>query len=351
MALRNNYPRFRRRGEADPDFKCETGDDDFGNVFLTRFKAECLHFRNFDFRMSVSEYCVNSGTLHAVRNRRYIREDGSIVTIGGEGSDLLETTAQIVGRHGGVACHGRRTPLVEARQESVLDAAHALESSQCNKVAIIFAAHQPQKTNEGQGMCLEEKDLVSRTNWIEVFLHVQKEENGGTHVGPSALGEKYVKPGAEECLVVQNLTVLRGAGEGRGAPGPFLARPREVAVVVGFLPKASPELAGGDSTLRDALYAEKADRVQYKTQVESALRLVSLLDCDGLVVGCAEGIVGSEVYGHPLTEVAEVWRDALLPKMAQFRRVVFALGEQTPKNRRDTTIALAEALNAKHLHS
>jgi hypothetical protein len=279
-----------------------------------------------------------------------MREDGSVVTIGGEGSDLLETTAQIVGRHGGVACHGRRTPIVEVRQESVLDAAHALESSQCNKVAIIFAAHQPQKTSEGQGMCLEEKDLVSRTNWIEVFIHVQKEGSGGTQVGPSGLGEKYVKSGTEECLLVQNLVVLRGAGAGRGAPGPFLARPREVAVVVGFLPKTSPELAGGDSTLRDAQYAEKADRVQYRTQVESALRLVSLLDCDGLVVGCGEGIVGSEVYGHPLNEVSEVWRDALLPKMAQFRKVVFALGEETPQNRRDTTKALAEALRAKHLH-
>lgn len=350
MALRNNYPRFRRRGEADPDFNCDTGDDDFGNVFLTRFKAECVHFRNFDFRMSVSEYCVNSGTLHAVRNRCYRREDGSVVTIGGEGSNLLETTAQIVGRHGGVACHGRRTPIVEVRQESVLDAAHALESSQCNKVAIIFAAHQPQKTREGQGMCLEEKDLVSRTNWIEVFMHIQK-DNGGTHVGPSALGEKYVKAGAEECLLVQNLQVLRGAGEGRGAPGPFLARPREVGVIVGFLPKSSPDLAGGASTLRNAEYADTADRVQYRAQVESALRLASLLDCDGLVVGCGEGIVGSEVYGHPLSEVSEVWRDALMPKMNQFRRVVFALGEETQQNRRDTTRALAEALNGKQLHA
>jgi len=350
MALRNNYPRFRRRGEGDPDFHCDTGDDDFKNVFLTRFKAECLHFRNFDFRMSVAEHCVNSGTLHAVHSRRYTRDDGSIVSIGGEGSDLLEMSAQIVGRHGGVACHGTRVPVVETRQESVVDAAHALEASSCNKVAILFAAHQPDKTHEGQGMCSEERDLVSRTNWIEVFLHVQKVESGKTQVGPSALGEKYVKAGAEECLLVQNLHVLRGAGQGRGAPGPFLPAPYEVAVVVGFLPKPSPDLAGGESTLRNAKYANKSDRVQYRAQVEAALRLVSLLDCDGLVVGCGEGIVGSEVYGHPLNEVSEVWRDALLPKMAQFRRVTFALGEETPQNRRDTTRALAEALQAKHLH-
>lgn len=89
-------------------------------------------------------------------------------------------------------------------------------------------------------------------------------------------------------------------------------------------------------------YADRADRVQLRAQVEAVLRACCLLDCDGLVIGCAEGICGSELFGHPMVEVAEVWRDALGPKEAQFRRVAFALGKDNPLNQKVTSGLLKE---------
>merc|ERR1712118_389640 len=85
----------------------------------------------------------------------------------------------------------------------------------------------------------------------------------------------------------------------------------------------------------------------YRTQVESALRVCCLLDCDGLVVGCAEGLCGSEIVGHPIAEVTEVWGEALGPVADHFRRVAFALGKETPLTRRCTACLLEEKLNAR----
>jgi hypothetical protein len=79
--------------------------------------------------------------------------------------------------------------------------------------------------------------------------------------------------------------------------------------------------------------------------VESAVKLCCLLDCDGLAVGCSEGICGSEIFHHPLAEVTEVWRDVLSYTGAQFRVVSFALGKDTPLNRNCTTGFLTEAFS------
>lgn len=59
---------------------------------------------------------------------------------------------------------------------------------------------------------------------------------------------------------------------------------------------------------------------------------------DGLVVGCAEGICGSELFGHPMAEVVQVWRDELDRAGSNFRAVVFALGNGHKSSKRHQTV-------------
>jgi len=113
----------------------------------------------------------------------------------------------------------------------------------------------------------------------------------------------------------------------------------------GHHPKAASSVSPTSSG--KTKYAADESRLAYRRQVESAIKVCCLLDCDGIAVGCAEGVCGSELYGHPLAEVTEVWRDVLSQMAAQFRVVSFALGKDTPSNRRCTTGFLAEALGAK----
>jgi len=48
-----------------------------------------------------------------------------------------------------------------------------------------------------------------------------------------------------------------------------------------------------------------------------------------------------------MAEVVQVWREVLDKMSAQFRVIVFALGKDTPMNRRCTTGFLAAELGAK----
>lgn len=280
----------------------------------------------------------------------------------------------------------------------------------CNKVAIIFAGHPPQvPTTHGRGaVCLEEVQLLGRTTWSEVFFTIAPPDqpepqrsarqsglkgrwrypdqldsttglwSGGStprtlskhtqfgtadqmlpRVEVSEHCDKYVQAGVPECIVAESLWLLRHYGGCDGMPGEWRAEPREFGAAVSFLPQQFPELATAAGSVtangsaaparssdRRCVYRDKADRVRYRAQVEAAIKVCCLLDCDGLVVGCAEGICGSEVFGHPIAEVAEVWREVLEAAASQFRVVAFALSKDTPMNTRNTASLLQEILGA-----
>lgn len=354
MALRHVYP--RRPHEYGKDRRTDGAGGYDWDTLLARLRAECRHFRNFDFRMALTECCVNTGVLQAIVERGYTAGDGSRVAFGGV-DGTLPTIVRRISRPGGIACGGRRSSSLEIRPEGVLDAALALEQQGtvlCNKVAMVFAGHPPSAPREGRSLCHEERELLGRTNWIEVFLSrpdtVAKASAADLEV--SALGDTYLEAGSSDVLSAENIWVLRDP-ETDGVPGVWRPEPHDLGAALCFLPQWQPPLAASAgagktpaTTERGCAYRDSSDRVQYRAQVEAVLRVCMLLDCDGLVVGCAEGLCGSEVFGHPLREVTEVWGEALGPKAAQFRRIAFALGKDTPLNTRDTAGLLAETLGA-----
>lgn len=264
----------------------------------------------------------------------------------------------------------------------MLDAVVSLQEASptmphCNKVAVVFAGHPAQVLNGDRGICWEESELLGRTTWGEVFFCVNAE--GVQHEGLAAADfpnlemtkycdSAYIQAGAAECLIAENVWLLRHGSPSRdGTPGSWRAEPRELSAI-SFLPESRPPLSsaplnGGGfmndghhppaallaapTVSRKCAYADKSTRASYHGQVEAAIKACCLLDCDGLVVGCAEGICGSEIFGHPMAEVVQIWRDVLNKAGSQFRVIVFALGKDTPMNRRCTTGFLAEELGAR----
>jgi len=334
-------------------------------MLLSRLLKECRHFRNLDFRNAVTQYLVMSGTLEAVMNRVYTAPSGRKVEFGGRGGTLA-TLVHKASRPGGTACSGRRVPSLEVRSEHALDAVVALQDGSdvlphCNKVGLIFSAHVPGAPCEGgRGISLEEENLLGRTTWGEVFFTVAGGAESGVaaSVTVSKLCEGYIEAGRPECLLAENVWLLRDADPDGPGPGSWREGPRELCAAVGVLPQSSPRLAqrsppsssgGGGGGGRGGLarYADLADRATYRAQAEAAVRLCCLLDCDGIVVGCAEGLCGSEIFGHPLTDVAEVWRDVLEATSAHFRRIAFAVGKVTSRNINGTISVLAEVLGAR----
>lgn len=347
MALRKSIPRRGARG------------DDHREVLLDRLLVECRHFRNFDFRVAVGRRLVDSGTLDAIAARQYTAPGGQQQHFGGGGGTLATMVHRSL-RPSGVACGGRRVPSVEVRDEGVLDVAAALQDASdelphCMRVAVVFATHPPESPPEGQGrgICHEEEDLLGRTTWAEAFLRIGDQDADGQHDAEvTEHCARYIGAGTTECLVGESVWVIRHC-DGDGCPSDFRREPRMLGAVVAFLPQPAPPLDrtdGGDRAPRPferaAAYAEKTDRVRYRAQVDAALQHCAALDCDGVVVGCVEGICGSEVFRHPMAEVAEVWRDSLAAHGEHFRRVAFALGKETPLNRRVTAGFLSEIVGA-----
>lgn len=267
----------------------------------------------------------------------------------------------------------------------MLDAAVSLQEASptmphCNKVAVLFAGHPPQVPRGARGICWEESELLGRTTWGEVFFSVgtpgvQHQESGAEDVPPLEVTKycdsAYVQASVAECLIAENVWLLRhGSPSSDGTPGPWRSEPRELSAI-SFLPESEPPLSSASASSsgpkndghhpasallaaptvsRKCTYADKGTRVCYHSQVEAAIKACCLLDCDGLVVGCAEGICGSEIFGHPMAEVVQVWRDVLDKAGSQFRVIVFALGKDTPMNRRCTTGFLTEELGARAIN-
>merc|ERR1719245_1800684 len=70
-------------------------------------------------------------------------------------------------------------------------------------------------------------------------------------------------------------------------------------------------------------------RLRYKQQVLAAVQACALYHCDGLIIGCAEGILGAHL---PMVMAAEVWAEVLFGEgncrsvAFNFRAVTFGLG-------------------------
>lgn len=361
MSMRHVFPRQGRQRQGS-----------FSESFLARLRAECRHFHNADFRNAVTENLVNSGTLGPILCRSYKSADGREIPFGGRGGTLATRTSK-GSCMGGIACTGRRVPHIEVRGECMLDVAVSLQEASpamphCNKVAVVFAGHPAQAPRGARGICQEEAELLGRTTWGEAFFTIESPESATSEV-PNVTVSKYcdsayIQAGTPECLIAENLWLLRHAGLSDTSPGEWRSEPRELCAIC-FLPETMPPLTSARGVMeneghhpsatlqvsptvcRRCSYADKHNRVCYHRQVEAVIKACCLLDCDGIVVGCAEGICGSEIFGHPMSEVAQVWRDVLDKTSAQFRVIVFALGKDTPMNRRCTSGYLAEQLGAR----
>merc|ERR1740122_435900 len=116
--------------------------------------------------------------------------------------------------------------------------------------------------------------------------------------------EDYPRAGAEEGLLVENVWVLRERegphfGEEVGCVLPAAgAWPLHVAYGLVPAPRAGP-LAEPELL---------AARLRYKRQVAAAVQACALASCDGLLIGCAEGVPGGEIAQVG----AEVWAEVLL---------------------------------------
>mmetsp|Transcript_8515 Transcript_8515/g.21145 ORF Transcript_8515/g.21145 Transcript_8515/m.21145 type:complete len:135 (-) Transcript_8515:71-475(-) len=118
----------------------------------------------------------------------------------------------------------------------------------------------------------------------------------------------------------------------------------------GFVPEA-PSRGGVGNGSSEVGADAKAARLRYKRQVAAAVQACALAGCDGLLIGCAEGLLGCELFGHPSADVAaEVWAEVLLgegstPGLAShFRALAFCLGGRTnPRTVLATKAALQSA--------
>eukprot|EP00928_Gymnodinium_smaydae_P022675 TRINITY_DN1896_c0_g5_i1.p1 TRINITY_DN1896_c0_g5~~TRINITY_DN1896_c0_g5_i1.p1 ORF type:complete len:366 (+),score=70.69 TRINITY_DN1896_c0_g5_i1:143-1099(+) len=267
-------------------------------------------------------------------------------------------------RPGGAACAGRRFPLVDLLPcASALDASLALSAERglCRRPALIFAAH-PIAPGRGEGvLSREEGELIRRTNWATGYLDAAacrtlgvpassssaseggvSSASGRKEARPESMKQRSLQPdaGIPECLMAEQVLVLKTVA---GRP---CERPAELEAAVAFLPQQMPLLSPDGQG-----YARREDRLAYRRQVEAVLKTCCLLDVDGLCIGCAEGIAGASLFGHPLREAAEVWREVLhdpglsqggTPIAAQLRRVVFALAEDVPFSATSTLSVLHE---------
>eukprot|EP00418_Pyrodinium_bahamense_P005594 CAMPEP_0179021494 /NCGR_PEP_ID=MMETSP0796-20121207/5921_1 /TAXON_ID=73915 /ORGANISM="Pyrodinium bahamense, Strain pbaha01" /LENGTH=326 /DNA_ID=CAMNT_0020717331 /DNA_START=28 /DNA_END=1005 /DNA_ORIENTATION=+ len=293
-------PRERRRTP-------EASKEQLGAV-LCRLKARSPHFRNVDFRLAFTEYALRNGTLAAALR--------------------MAPPLQIrrASQPGGVACAAERRSVVEVSCNlSALDAALDLqEAAHLMKPGLIFGAHP----TDGKAAlcCYEEKELLARTNWPTAFVDAATctSLGGGEASGSEGNSVPCLDAGSPTCLFAEQITVLRKEGHNQ-LDGTLVSSPKELPAAVCFLPRTMED---GE---QDA-YKSRTDRLEYRRQVEAALKVCCLLHLDGICIGCTEGIAGSEFFGHPLREAAQVWRDALLdrgpsgadaPLAAHFKRVVF----------------------------
>lgn len=323
-------------------------------VALLRFRAASPHCRNTDFRGPLEE-SVENGFLAAALQ---VAPPASL---------------QLVAQTQGVACFGNRRSVVEVHCGlSAIEAALRLPGlGECLKPGIIFAAH-PADSKEAAACSSEERELLFRTNWGSGFLDdatregFQAPDLADTPGAAAAAGQgagcsaawPHLQAGSPACLLAENLVVLRepsdpSQDELQEIQGPPVCKPLgELAAAVCFQPQHATGCLAPQ------------DRLQYKRQVEAVLKVCALLDLDSLCVGCTEGIAGSDLFGLPLNEVAQVWREVLqdgrtsassTPLAAQFKRVLFVSSTDKPSARKRLSevlgVSLGETLLAAPSHT
>jgi len=282
--------------------------------------------RNTDFRLAITEYALRSGTLQESLCR---------------GPPLRICRAL---RPRGAACAAERLSMVRVECSwSALDAALDLQDeAHLIKPGLIFAAHP----TDGKATlcCHEEKELLVRTNWATGFLDMAtcaalKGQVAADVDAVEGEAASCLEPGSPACLFAENLMVLRKEGQTQ-LDGDLVPKHKELPAALCILPRL---LAGN--------YPVKADRLEYRRQVEAVLKVCCLLDLDGVCIGCSEGVAGSELFGHPLREAAQVWRDVLqdtelqpTPLAAHFKRIVFVSAKDNPQSAQRTTAVLREVL-------
>jgi len=334
-SLRHHYgrrPHEYTSADCGPRGPRETADvtqEHLGAV-LCRLKAHSPHFRNVDFRLAYTEYAMRNRTLEAALRM------------------APPLQLQRASQPRGAVCTAERQCLVEVNYNlSALDAALDLqEAAHLMKPGLILAGHP---TDAKTALCCyEERELLARTNWSTAFV------DPSTCASLSGEGnvadireERNVAPapcleaGSPTCLFAEDIAVLRKEGQNQ-LDGDLVRTPKELPAAVCFLPRPM-----------NGAYTSRADRLEYRQQVAAVLKVCCLLHLDGVCVGCTEGIAGSELFGHPLHEVAEVWRDVLqdrgalgtdAPMASHFKRVVFVSSKDNPHSSVRTPVVLREVL-------
>eukprot|EP00929_Paragymnodinium_shiwhaense_P012426 TRINITY_DN11960_c0_g1_i2.p1 TRINITY_DN11960_c0_g1~~TRINITY_DN11960_c0_g1_i2.p1 ORF type:complete len:368 (-),score=66.01 TRINITY_DN11960_c0_g1_i2:148-1251(-) len=308
-----------------------TKDDERLLAAISRMRTLCPDFRNFHFR-----------TLFTSLASPSLQEGEDVAVLMSAIRVAPPLRFKHVVRPGGDIYHG----------DSALNATLALSGGErqlCTKPGLIFAAHPSTKADV---VCLEEEELLLRTNWCTGFLdsdtsaalRLEALSGAADRASAKAMPPPQLAPGQPECMLAQEVSVLRSGARERptsGAAqqaGPSEER-LELEAAVCFLPQSNPALDASGSK-----YARREDRLAYHRQVEAVLRACCLLDLDGLCIGCLQGFAGSALYGHPLREAAEVWKEALLdpgvspsrtPMAAQFKRIVIAVPPEAPSHLRN----------------
>lgn len=349
-ALRKLHPRRAREytGGEECTERSESSETVDGAALIRRLKAGSPHFGAFAFRTAFCSRCLDTGTLAAVLGRCYRSPCGRQVLLG---DGVAEARVRLVARPGGVACGGgNRHGAVVFVEHSALDAAAVVAAEhRCNTLGLAFAAHAVEDGLR-EGVSAEEAELLARTSYGAAYVSPAvcrdlaraygSEWPGADGAGPTAM--PYPRPGEAEVLAVENVWVLRDrTGPALGEEcGPFLppdgAWPLTVAL--GLVPEASGGVAD-EAALKSA-------RLRYKRQVTSVVQACALAGCDGLLVGCAEGVLGAEAAPHPAAAAAaEVWAEVLLGEgsapglAAHFRAVAFCLGGRANRRRIEATKA------------
>jgi len=325
-----------------------------GAALLRRLKAASPHFGCYPFRAAFVDRCVDSGTLEALLGQRYVDPStGSHVILG---SGIAGIRARYISNIGGTVCrggsyHGKLAIL----DESCLDAAPILAvDHHCNSMALVFGAHSL-KDPHSERVSAEEAELLARTSYGLSFVSNSlckdiAESYGSTWPEDASmshgclLGHQHKPRGhPEEGLAVENLWVIRERGSPilGGEAGPYYSHERawSLHLAYGVMPEVAAEGDRRDDSLEEV-------RRRYKSKVIACLKACALAGCDGLLVGCAEGVLACEVYkGVSCEMAADVWGEVLLgddetPGLARhFKAIAFCLGGRTNPKIADYTWA------------
>eukprot|EP00428_Durinskia_dybowskii_P024341 CAMPEP_0170246998 /NCGR_PEP_ID=MMETSP0116_2-20130129/23286_1 /TAXON_ID=400756 /ORGANISM="Durinskia baltica, Strain CSIRO CS-38" /LENGTH=420 /DNA_ID=CAMNT_0010497875 /DNA_START=60 /DNA_END=1320 /DNA_ORIENTATION=+ len=344
--LRRMHPRRVREyrgGPEEPPAALETTHTREGAPLIRRLRAGSTHFAHYAFRTTFVSKCLDSGMLQAALGRRFMSKAGEMVLLG-EG--IAAINARRVARSSGAACAGgSKHGVVVFTERSALDSAAEMASVHgCHAFSLVFAAHSLEEKHCDR-LSAEEAELLARTSYGLAYITQADRcdlargygsewpDDAGVGAGALVGAAAYPRPGAEEGVAIENIWVLReraGADYGEEC-GEFL--PAEGAWPVAFAYGVVREPVAEDASAEVDSTETLAARLRYKRQVAHAIQACAVTGCDGLLIGCAEGVLRGEMAPRISdTVAAEVWAEVLLgeggrPGLAShFRAIAFCLG-------------------------